>query len=86
MARLVRPRCGIGSWAGHGEASTARWRWRSRGHAPLAAHCHLGLGHSPARGLPRAGEHLTIATTMYREMDMRFWLEQAEAQLKNLEG
>jgi predicted ATPase len=26
-----------------------------------------------------AHEHLTTATTMYREMDMRFWLEQAEA-------
>jgi hypothetical protein len=24
-------------------------------------------------------------TTMYREMDMRFWLEQAEAELKELE-
>ena len=29
----------------------------------------------------RAKEHLTTATTMYREMDMRFWLEQAEAEL-----
>ena len=26
-------------------------------------------------------EHLTTATTMYREMDMRFWLEQAEAEM-----
>jgi hypothetical protein len=25
-----------------------------------------------------AHEHLTIATTLYREMDMRYWLEQAE--------
>jgi hypothetical protein len=24
-----------------------------------------------------AHRHLTTATTMYREMDMRFWLEQA---------
>jgi hypothetical protein len=24
--------------------------------------------------------HLTTATTMYREMDMRFWLEQAQAE------
>jgi hypothetical protein len=24
-----------------------------------------------------AHKHLTTATTMYREMDMRFWLEQA---------
>ena len=28
----------------------------------------------------QAQEHLTTATTMYREMDMRFWLEQAEAE------
>ena len=25
--------------------------------------------------------HLTTATRMYREMDMRFWLEQAETEL-----
>jgi len=29
----------------------------------------------------QAHEHLTPVTTMYREMDMRFWLEQAEAEL-----
>jgi hypothetical protein len=27
----------------------------------------------------KAGEHLTIAATMYREMGMTFWLERAEA-------
>ena len=27
----------------------------------------------------QAQKHLTTATTMYRGMDMRFWLEQAEA-------
>jgi hypothetical protein len=32
----------------------------------------------------RAQEHLTTATTMYREMDMRFWLEQAEAEMREL--
>ena len=32
----------------------------------------------------RRSEHLTTATTMYREMDMRFWLEQAEAELAEL--
>ncbi len=29
-------------------------------------------------------EHRTTATTIYREMDMRFWLEQAEAELMEL--
>jgi hypothetical protein len=29
-----------------------------------------------------AREHLIAATAMYREMDMRFWLDQAEAELR----
>jgi hypothetical protein len=29
----------------------------------------------------QAREHLTTAITMYREMDMGFWLEQAEAEM-----
>jgi tetratricopeptide (TPR) repeat protein len=54
------------------------------GMRPLVAHCHLGLGKLYRRtGEPeQAREHLTTATTMYREMDMRFWLEQAEAELR----
>jgi hypothetical protein len=50
---------------------------------PLVAHCHLGLG--KARGRTGKGqesrEHLTTATTMYREMDMQFWREKAEAEM-----
>jgi class 3 adenylate cyclase/tetratricopeptide (TPR) repeat protein len=51
------------------------------GMRPLVAHCHLGLGKLYRRtGKPeQAQEHLATATTMYREMGMRFWLEQAEA-------
>ena len=30
----------------------------------------------------QAREHLTTATTMYREMGMTYWLEKAEAELK----
>ena len=30
----------------------------------------------------RAHEHLTTATTMYGQMDMRFYLEQAEAEMR----
>jgi tetratricopeptide (TPR) repeat protein len=47
---------------------------------PLVAHCLLGLGKLSRRTGKRqeAQEHLAAATTMYREMDMRFWLEQAE--------
>jgi tetratricopeptide (TPR) repeat protein len=53
---------------------------------PLLAHCHLGLGKLDRRTGKgeQAQEHLRTATTMYREMDMRFWLEQAEAELKEL--
>jgi DNA-binding SARP family transcriptional activator len=54
------------------------------GMRPLVAHCHLGLGrlyrrvgrHSQAR------EHITVCTTMYRELDMPFWLGQAERALE----
>jgi hypothetical protein len=47
------------------------------------AHCHLGLGKLYRRtgDTAKAREHLTTAATMYRELDMRFWLEQAEAVL-----
>jgi hypothetical protein len=51
--------------------------------SPLAAHCHVGLGKLSRRTGKRgqAQEHLSTATTMYREMDMRFYLEQAEGEL-----
>jgi tetratricopeptide (TPR) repeat protein len=46
---------------------------------PNIAHCHLALSRLYRRAgkLQEAQEHLTSATTMYREMDMQFWLEQA---------
>ncbi len=53
---------------------------------PEVAQCHLGL----ARLYRRAGkwqeaqEHLTTTTTMYREMDMHFWLEKAQREMKEL--
>jgi tetratricopeptide (TPR) repeat protein len=56
------------------------------GMRPLVAHCHLGLGKLYGRtGTPdQAQDHLAAATTLYREMDMRWWLEQAEAELGDL--
>ena len=53
---------------------------------PLVAHCQLGLGKLYRRTGKRqeAREHLVTAKTMYREMDMRFWLEQAEAEMAEL--
>jgi len=51
------------------------------GMRPVIAHCHLGLGRLYRRtGQPEhARENLATAMTMYREMDMDFWLEQGEA-------
>ena len=51
---------------------------------PLVAHCHLGLGKLYRRTGKReqAQEHLTTATTMYRDMGMTYWLEQAEAEMR----
>ena len=33
----------------------------------------------------KADSHLTTAATMYREMDMGFWLEKAHAELRGVE-
>ncbi len=71
------------------DAETAEGHYRQAmalaeelGMRPLLAHCHLGLGRLYRRTGRReqAQEHLATATTMYREMDMRFWLEKAEAE------
>ena len=57
---------------------------RELGMRPLVAHCHLSLGKLYLRTSKReqAQEHLTTATTMYREMEMTYWLERAEAEVK----
>ena len=46
-----------------------------------AAHCHVGLGKLYRRtgDGAKAEEHLTTARAMYREMDMGFYLAQADA-------
>jgi class 3 adenylate cyclase/tetratricopeptide (TPR) repeat protein len=51
---------------------------------PQTARCHFGLGRLYRRTgqLEQAQEHLATAITMYREMDMRFWLEKAEADIR----
>jgi len=57
-----------------------------RGMRPLIAHCHLGLAKLYRRTDDgrQAREHLSTATTMYREMNMPYWLEQAEAEVREL--
>jgi hypothetical protein len=56
------------------------------GMRPLVAHCHLGLAmlHHRARDRARAAEHASTAVAMYREMDMRFWLEKAQTEMREL--
>ena len=54
------------------------------GMRPLVAHCHLGLGklYRRAGNREQAQAHLATATTMYREMGMTYWLEKAEAEMR----
>jgi hypothetical protein len=59
---------------------------RSR-HAPSRRPLHFGLGKLYRRtgNREQAQEHLTAATTMFREMDMRSWLEQAAVETAALD-
>jgi tetratricopeptide (TPR) repeat protein len=51
------------------------------GTPPLAARCHLGLGmlYRATDQPESAKKHLATAATMFRDMDMRSWLEKAKA-------
>jgi tetratricopeptide (TPR) repeat protein len=55
------------------------------GMCPLVGHCHLGLGELYRRTGKReqAQAHLITATTMYCEMGMTYWLEQAHTELRD---
>lgn len=50
------------------------------GMRPLLAHCHFGLGKLYRRTENRADaqQHLALAAALFRQMDMRFWLEKVE--------
>jgi class 3 adenylate cyclase/tetratricopeptide (TPR) repeat protein len=77
----------IGSRAGRGDAPEDHYRKAIElasglGMAPLLAHCHFGLGREYRRSRnPEAREHLASALKLYRTLDMRLWLEPAEALL-----
>jgi tetratricopeptide (TPR) repeat protein len=53
------------------------------GMRPLVAHCHLGLGTLYAAAGRRQQAHTALSTAiaLYRDMEMAFWLPQAEAAL-----
>jgi tetratricopeptide (TPR) repeat protein len=86
----------LGDIAAHpdrGEADTAEAHYRRAlalaeelGLRPLMAHCHLGFGalYRKTGHHAKAREQLATAVTMFGEMDMRYWREQAEAELKDL--
>ena len=56
------------------------------GMRPLLARCHLALGLLYRQaGQGASGEqHVSLAITLFREMDMRVWLEEAEKELRGL--
>jgi len=58
------------------------------GMRPLQAHCHCGLGTLSAKTgqAEQARAALAAAIALYRDMDMTFWLPQAEAALAQVEG
>jgi len=75
--------CLAGDVASIGSAEDAEGYYREAlglagelGMRPLVAHCHLGLGkfHRRTGKREQAQERLTIATKMYREMGMTYWL------------
>jgi hypothetical protein len=53
------------------------------GMRPLLAHCHFGLAKLHGQvGDRRATADLSTATSLFREMGLRFWLEKAEAEMQ----
>jgi tetratricopeptide (TPR) repeat protein len=58
------------------------------GMRPLQAHCHLGLGalYAQTGRAEQARATLSAAIALYRDMDMTFWLPQAEVALAAVEG
>jgi tetratricopeptide (TPR) repeat protein len=58
------------------------------GMRPLQAHCHRGLGtlYLKTGQQEQARAELSTAITLYRAMDMTFWLPQAEVALARVSG
>ena len=53
------------------------------GMRPLQAHCHHGLGtlYATTGRLEQARDELSAAMTLYRAMDMTFWIPRVEIAL-----
>jgi tetratricopeptide (TPR) repeat protein len=69
---------------GEGRYLQALTLGKELGLRPLVAHCHAGLAKLYSRVGKRdpAHQHFTTAAAMYREMEMRLWLGQAEAEIR----
>ena len=80
--------CGTSSDADQSERllGDALAQSKELGLRPHAARCHLGLGALHARtGRPERSEgHIATALAMFREMEMPYWIEKAEAELRAL--
>ena len=77
----------VPTWRRPKRTTAPPWPWPPNlARAPLVAHCHYGLGKLYRRTGNRgqAQQHLGTVTTMHREMDMRFWLEKADAETREL--
>ncbi len=86
----------LGDVAAHGEAPAVEEAEECYGQAialardramrPLLALAEFGLGrlHRRAGNRAKAEEHLTAATVLFCEMDMRHWVQQAWAELREL--
>jgi hypothetical protein len=55
---------------------------------PLQAHCHCGLStlYTKIGRREQAYPELSAAITLYRAMEMTFWLPEAEGALAQVEG
>jgi tetratricopeptide (TPR) repeat protein len=80
LGRVAAARPSLDAGAGFTRITHAMALAKDLGIRPLVAHCHLSFATLYRRTGQRetARENLTAATTMYREMDMRFWLDHAE--------
>ena len=72
-----------------GELAEGRYREalalaEALGMRPLVAHCHRGLGNLYSRTgqRRRAQKHFAMATAMYRDMGMQFWLTNDEPRIE----
>ena len=60
-------------------------RSKSEGVAvPQSTGGHLGKLYRRTDKREQAQEHLATATTMYRDMGMTYWLEQAETEMRGI--